>query len=123
VTHFLPDLFFARACTLLKKLVWCPWITCKANRLRITDHADEEADADNLTFDEIYFSVINGEIIEDYPADKPYQSCLIFGYTSDEKPVHSVWAYNKRNNWAVVITAYRPDPNLWINWRERRKKQ
>ena len=95
----------------------------KANRVRITDHADEEADADNLTFGEIYFSVINGEIIEDYPADKPYPSCLILGYTENGKPVHSVWAYNEQNQWAVVITAYRPDPNLWINWRERRKKQ
>jgi hypothetical protein len=94
----------------------------KANRVRITDHADEEADADNLTFGEIYFSVINGEIIEDYPADKPYPSCLILGYTENGKPVHSVWAYNEQNQWAVVITAYRPDPNLWINWRERRKK-
>ena len=91
--------------------------------MRITDHADEEADANNLTFDEIYFSVINGEIIEDYPTDKPYPSCLILGSTSDGKPVHSVWAYNEQNQWAVVITAYRPDPNLWINWRERRKKQ
>jgi hypothetical protein len=94
----------------------------KANRVRITDHADEEADADNLTFGEIYFSVINGEIIEDYPADKPYPSCLILGYTENGKPVHSVWAYNEQNQWAVVITTYRPDPNLWINWRERRKK-
>ena len=95
----------------------------KANRVRITDHADEEADADNLTFDEIYFSVVNGETIEDYPTDKPYPSCLILGYTSDRKPVHSVWAFNEQNKWSVVITAYRPDPNLWINWRERRKKQ
>lgn len=51
----------------------------RANRVRITDHADEEAEADQLTFDEIYFSVLNGEIIEDYPNDKPYPSCLIYG--------------------------------------------
>lgn len=37
------------------------------NKIRITDHADEEAHSDNLTFDEVYTSVINGEIIEDYP--------------------------------------------------------
>jgi hypothetical protein len=35
------------------------------NRLRITDHADEEAQADKLTFDEIFFSVFQGEINED----------------------------------------------------------
>lgn len=53
----------------------------RAKRVRITDHADEEAAADHLTFDEIYFSVIGGEIIEEYPADRPYPSCLIYGQT------------------------------------------
>ncbi len=93
----------------------------RANRVRITDHADEEAEADQLTFDEIYFSVLHGEIIEDYPTDKPYPSCLIYGQTFSGDPVHSVWAYNEQNQWAVLITVYRPDPNLWVNWRERRK--
>ncbi|MDN3511721.1 MAG: hypothetical protein QY310_01800 [Candidatus Jettenia sp. CY-1] len=37
----------------------------QANRVRISDHADEEAEADKLTFDEVYFSVFHGEIIED----------------------------------------------------------
>jgi len=92
----------------------------RANRVRITDHADEEAEAEQLTFDEIYFSVLHGEIIEDYPTDKPYPSCLIYGQTFSSDPVHSVWAYNEQNQWAVLITVYRPDPNLWINWRERR---
>lgn len=94
----------------------------RANRVRISDHADEEAQADQLKFDEIYFSVLHGEIIEDYPDDKPYPSCLIYGQTFSSDPIHSVWAYNEQNQWAVLITVYRPDPNRWINWRERRKK-
>jgi len=51
----------------------------KNNKVRVTKHAFEEAFSDNLSFNEIYTSVGNGEIIEDYPDDKPYQSCLIFG--------------------------------------------
>lgn len=93
----------------------------KNNRIRISDHADEEAEADDLTFDEIYFSVLHGEIIENYPTDKPYPSCLIFGRTFSGAPIHSVWAYNNENQWIVLITVYRPDPNRWINWRERKK--
>jgi len=92
-----------------------------ANRVRITDHADEEAEDDHLTFDEIYFSVLHGEIIEDYPTDKPYPSCLVYGQTFSGDPIHSVWAYNEQNGWTVLITVYRPDPNQWINWRERKK--
>ena len=36
--------------------------------------------------------------------------------------MHSVWAYNQENHWAVLITVYRPDPKHWINWRTRRPK-
>jgi len=43
----------------------------QANRIRITDHADEEATADRLTVEEIWFSVSRGEVIEDYPSDRP----------------------------------------------------
>lgn len=91
-------------------------------RVRISDHADEEAQSDQLKFDEIYFSVLHGEIIENYPDDKPYPSCLIYGQTFSSDPIHSVWAYNIQNEWAVLITVYRPDPERWIDWRERRKK-
>jgi len=94
----------------------------QANRIRITDHADEEAESDQLTFDEVYFSVIHGEIIEDYPDDRPYPSCLIYGQTFSSDPVHSVWAFNDENQWAVLITLYRPDPERWINFRERREE-
>lgn len=92
------------------------------NRIRITDHADEEAQADYLSFDEIFFSVLQGEIIEDYPTDKPYPSCLIYGDSFTGQPIHSVWAYNPETEWAVLITVYRPDPARWINWRTRRKR-
>ena len=92
----------------------------QTNRIRITDHADEEAEADKLSFDEIYFSVLHGEVIEDYPGDQPYPSCLVYGDTFGGDAVHSVWAYNQDNQWAVLITVYRPDPEKWINWRERK---
>jgi hypothetical protein len=92
------------------------------NRIRITDHADEEAHSDQLAFDEIFFSVLQGEIIEDYPDDAPYPSCLIYGTTFAGVPIHSVWAYNRDNQWAALITVYRPDPKRWIDWRVRRSK-
>jgi Domain of unknown function (DUF4258) len=91
------------------------------HQVRISDHADEEAQADHLNLDEIYFSILHGEIIEDYPTDEPYPSCLVYGHTSSGDPVHSVWAYNEASKWAVLITVYRPDPARWINWRTRRK--
>lgn len=92
------------------------------NRIRITDHADEEAQADHLSFDEIFCSVLQGEIIEEYPDDKPYPSCLVYGNSFTGDPIHSVWAYNSATEWAVLVTVYRPDPARWIDWRVRRRK-
>jgi hypothetical protein len=90
------------------------------DRVRITDHADEQAEVDDLALDAVYLSVLHGEIIEDYPDDRPYPSCLIYGRSSGGDPIHSVWAYNEVNGWAVLVTVYRPDPERWIDWRERK---
>ena len=92
----------------------------RANQIRIIGHADEEAQADGLSYDEILSTVMQGERLESYPRDYPYSSCLIYGSTSAGLPVHSVWAYNQDNQWAVLVTVYRPDPNRWDDWRVRR---
>lgn len=94
----------------------------RKRHVRITDHADEEAVDDDLTFDEIYYSVTQGEIIEDYPTDRPFPSCLIMGRNSSGQAIHSVWAHNPKNQWAVLITVYRPDPAKWMDGKIRRKK-
>ena len=91
------------------------------HRVKITDHADEEAIDDALSYEEIYFSLIHGEIIEDYQKDKPYPSCLVFGKNFSGEPIHSVWAYNPESLWAVLITVYRPDPGRWVDWKIRGK--
>jgi len=93
----------------------------RSNRIRITDYADEEAQNDQLSYDQVFVSVLQGEIIEDYPDDWPYPSCLIYGDTFRGEPVHSVWAYNEKKQWAVLVTVYRPDPVRWIDWRRRRQ--
>lgn len=93
-----------------------------AERFRVTDHADEEAQADSLKLDDVLASLRSGEILRQYPDDRPYPSCLLYGSAPDGSPVHSVWGYNEANGWAVLITVYRPDPELWVNWRERRPR-
>lgn len=63
---------------------------------------------------------MNGEIIENYPDDFPFPSCLILGTNQDQEPIHSVWAYNENTDFAVLITVYRPDFNMWSEWRFRK---
>jgi hypothetical protein len=97
-------------------------VAIRSRQVCITDHADEEAVDDALTFDEVYFSVMHGEVIEEYPNDKPYPSCLVMGKNFAGEPIHSVWAYNSGNGWVVLITVYRPDPARWIDWKVRVRK-
>jgi len=93
----------------------------RAKRIRVTDHADEEAGEDDLLLSEVEESVLCGEVIEDYPGDNPLPSCLVFGTSESGEPIHSVWGYNEMTQWAVLITVYRPDPERWVDHRIRRK--
>jgi len=88
--------------------------------IRITDHALDEAKADGIVIPRVLDGTAVAEIIERYPDDRPYSSCLVYGEC--DGPLHTVWAYNEADGWAVLITIYRPDPRRWINWRTRRSR-
>ncbi len=94
----------------------------KSRRTRMTLHAESEAKADGITLDDLYYSVEYGEILSEYPEDRPYPSCLIYGRDPNGQPLHSVWAYNETTRSVVAVTVYRPDPDLWIDFRVRKKQ-
>ena len=60
------------------------------------------------------------EIIEDYPEDKYGPSCLILGFTQDGRPFHLQCSYPSRPL-IKVITLYEPGPDLWVDFRIRKK--
>lgn len=96
------------------------WDAIKNNSIRITNHAFDEARNDDLKISEILNSVLNGEIIEDYPTDFPLPSCLIMGNSMSNEPIHSVWGYNMNSKSAILITVYRPASEKWVAWKTRR---
>ena len=62
-----------------------------------------------------------GEVIADYPDDKPHPSGLLLGFI-DGGPVHVVVAKDDRKETCYVVTVYVPDSNLWSNdFRERKQ--
>ncbi len=98
--------------------------TCiSSKKYRLTLHAEIEREADKIFISEIEdaFSSENCSIIEDYPEDKRGHSCLVLGFTKEgHKPIHMVCAIHE--DISVIITVYRPDPDLWIDWKIRREK-
>ena len=52
--------------------------------------------------------LLEGEIIEDYPDDKPFSTALFLGWFQ-RNPLHVVTALDSRSGYCFVITVYRPD--------------
>ena len=49
---------------------------------------------------------MTGEIIEQYPGDFPFPSCLVFGYSVENKIIHVV--ISEEGESGRIITAYTP---------------
>jgi len=88
-----------------------------------SQHAREEMETEEhgeIRDEEVCQAILSGKIIEDYPEDAPYPSCLIYGRTSDGRPLHMVCAYADDVRKVIIITAYEPSPNRWIDFERRR---
>ena len=66
-----------------------------------------------IRVDEVLEALDAGEIIEDYPHDRPYPSCLILGRTKAGRLLHIVCAPVSMERRLIVITTYQPDPARW----------
>ena len=61
-----------------------------------------------------------GEIIEEYPNDYPYPSCLTLGNLNTKCPLHVVVGSNHEQLW--IITAYYPSSDKWESDLKTRKE-
>jgi hypothetical protein len=69
--------------------------------------------------DDVVDALSNGEIIEQYPNDYPFPSCLVLGRTKAGRALHVVCGSNGVELW--LITAYFPNPAEWTeDYRHRR---
>ena len=93
---------------------------CNRSLLRWTSHVLKRLFERNICLDDVKTVLMNGEIIEQYPDDYPFPSCLLLGYTSTGRPLHIVCGSNGTELW--IITAYFPNPANWTDdFRQRRK--
>jgi len=89
-----------------------------------SQHARDEMETEELgeiMDEEVRQAILRGKIIEDYPGDLPYPSCLIYGKTSQGRPLHMVCAYAEDDRKVIIITAYEPSPDQWIDFERRRR--
>lgn len=82
-------------------------------------HAVDQSILRRISLQELRETIKAGEIIEDYRGDKYGPSCLIFGLTTDGRPLHVQCSYPSRPL-LKIITLYEPDANLWIDFKVRK---
>jgi len=96
----------------------------RLERLLYTKHAKDEMESEELgeiREEEVFETIVRGKIIEDYPEHEPYPSCLIFGTTSNNRPIHVVCAYSADDDMVIIVTVYEPHMVRWVDF-ERRVK-
>lgn len=79
------------------------------NRIKWSVHCLERMGERDISRADVKKCICNGEIIEDYPNDFPHPSCLIFGYSVNNKILHVVAGTNEEE--LYIITAYFPNSN------------
>lgn len=67
---------------------------------------------------EIESAIVNGMVVEQYPEDYPYPSCLIAGHDTKGKTIHIVCGLGDEN--LYIITVYYPNILKWKNGITRR---
>jgi hypothetical protein len=90
-----------------------------AGEFEFSRHALKRAVERNISDDEIRQATENAQLIEDYPEDKYSPSCLIFGLTNGNRPLHLQVSYAE-TPMVRIVTLYEPDPDEWIEFRVRR---
>jgi len=89
---------------------------CKDDTIVLTEHLLTRMRQRNIRLNDIKCAIAKGEIIEQYPADYPFPSCLI-----NAENLHIVCSIGE--GYLYIITAYRPSQERWENGGRERKER
>ncbi len=83
----------------------------KSENIIITLHGQLRLNERGITIDDVMNAINNGDIIEQYPDDFPFPSCLILGLSVQNTYIHIVVSMDEDK--IYLITAYIPKSDKW----------
>jgi hypothetical protein len=94
----------------------------RIGQFEFSRHAFKRTIERNIREAEIMQTCENAIIIEEYPDDKYSPSCLIFGLTQTNRPLH-LQVSVQDSPLLKIITIYEPDPNQWLEFTKRKQNE
>lgn len=80
---------------------------------RVSEHGFDELEQDDILASDVIAGIAVAIAIEDYP-DRTRGPSVLALHHDATGPIHAVWAIPAgERRPAVLVTAYRPAPNLW----------
>ena len=83
----------------------------KTDNVFITNHAAERCRQRKIVSKDIQNAIMTGEIIEDYPDDFPFPSCLVCGKSTKDEIIHV--CISDEGTSSKIITVYIPSLEKW----------
>jgi hypothetical protein len=89
----------------------------------VSDHGFSELEDDAILASEAIGGIAAAVVVEEYPDRVRGPSVLALQNDATGSPIHVIWALPAgERRPAVLVTAYRPDPDLWDSDFKRRKR-
>ncbi len=91
------------------------------NKIIFSGHAVQRMFERGIKEPEAAKVITDGEVIAEYPDDRPFPSVLILGFT-DGRACHIVAGIDREKHFCYVITVYFPDSALWTSDYKKKRK-